>query len=71
MAYREINEIPKYNYVVVNDVLEETVKKIEAILLSEKCRVDRIEEVYVENKEEIIHEFLMGKEFVNERTEIK
>ena len=71
VAYREINEIPKYNYVVVNDVLEETVKKIEAILLSEKCRVDRIEEVYVENKEEIIHEFLMGKEFVNERTEIK
>lgn len=65
-AYREINEINKYNYVVVNDILEEAVKKVEAILISEKCRVDRIEEIYVENQEEIIHEFLIGKEFDNE-----
>ena len=65
-AYREINEINKYNYVVVNDELDLAVKKVEAILLSEKCRVDRIEDIYVENKEEIIHEFLMGKEFDNE-----
>jgi guanylate kinase len=65
-AYREINEINKYNYVVVNDNLDLAVKKVEAILLSEKCRVDRIEDIYVENKEEIIHEFLMGKEFDNE-----
>ncbi len=64
-AYQEINEIPKYNYVVVNDVLEDAVKKVEAILLSETCRVDRIEEIAVENKEEIIHEFLMDKEFDN------
>lgn len=64
-AYREINEIPKYNYIVVNDELDEAVKKVEAIIISEKCRVDRIEEIYVENKEEIIHEFLMGKEYDN------
>lgn len=64
-AYKEINEIPKYNYVVVNDEIENAVKKIEAILLSEKCRVDRIEEIAVENQEEIIHEFLMDKEFDN------
>lgn len=64
-AYQEINEIPKYNYVVVNDVLETATKKVEAILLSEKCRVDRIEEIAVENQEEIIHEFLMDKEFDN------
>lgn len=64
-AYKEINEIPKYNYVVVNDEIENAVKKIEAILLSEKCRVDRIEEIAVENQEEIIHEFLMDKEFNN------
>ena len=64
-AYREINEIPKYNYIVVNDKLDEAVKKVEAIIISEKCRVDRIEEIYVENKEEIIHEFLMGKEYDN------
>lgn len=64
-AYREINEIPKYNYVVVNDKVEDALSKVEAILLSEKCRVDRIEEIFVENQEEIIHEFLMGKEFDN------
>ncbi len=64
-AYQEINEIPKYNYVVVNDILEDAVKKVEAILLSETCRVDRIEEIAVENQEEIIHEFLMNKEFDN------
>lgn len=64
-AYKEINEIPKYNYVVVNDEVDTAVKKVEAILMSEKCRVDRIEEIAVENEEEIIHEFLMEKEFDN------
>ena len=49
-AYREINEIPKYNYIVVNDKLEDAVKKVEAIIISEKCRVDRIEEIYVEKQ---------------------
>lgn len=64
-AYREINEIPKYNYVVVNDKVENAVSKVEAILISEKCRVDRIEEIFVENQEEIIHEFLMNRDFDN------
>lgn len=41
-AYQEINEINKYNYVVINDNLEDAVKKVESILISEKCRVDRI-----------------------------
>lgn len=67
-AYREINEIPKYNYVVVNDEVESAVQKVEAILMSEKCRVDRIEEISVENQEEIIHEFLMDKDFDNSNT---
>ena len=70
-AYNEINEYHKYNYVVVNDILDDAVNKIEAILLASKCRVDRIEEVSVENQEEIIHEFLVDKEFVNEKMEIK
>ncbi|MCI8394622.1 MAG: guanylate kinase [Bacilli bacterium] len=64
-AYQEINEIPKYNYVVINDEVSKAVSKIEAILISEKCRVDRIEEIAVENQEEIIHEFLMDKDFDN------
>ena len=64
-AYQEINEVYNYNYVVVNDVLEDAVLKVQSILISEKCRVDRIEEIKVSNKEEIIHEFLMEKEFEN------
>ncbi len=67
VAYNEINQINNYNYVVVNDDLDNAVAKVEAILVSEKLRVDRIEELSVENEEEIIHELLMDKEFVNEK----
>lgn len=66
-AYKEINEVTKYNYVVVNDKLDEAIEKVEAIIKAEKCRVDRIEEVYLNNEEEEIHELLMDdKDFVNE-----
>lgn len=67
VAYNEINQINAYNYVVVNDDLDNAVAKVEAILTSEKLRVDRIEELSVENEEEIIHELLMNKEFINEK----
>lgn len=70
-AYKEINEVTRYNYVVTNDTVETAVNKISAILLSEKCRVDRIEEVYLNNEEEEIHELLMDdKEFINEDIKI-
>ncbi len=65
IAYQEINEVTKYNYVVVNDDLEESISKVEAIIKAEKCRVDRIEEMLVSNKEETIHEFLMEEDFDN------
>ena len=58
-AYKEINEVTKYNYVVVNDDLDEAIAKVEAIIKAEKCRVDRIEEVFLDTKEEEIHELLM------------
>ena len=61
-AYKEINEVSKYNYVVVNDNLEEALNKMDAIITCEKCRVDRIEEFDVGNKEEIMHEILMDFE---------
>lgn len=64
-AYRELNEFKKYNYVVVNDNLDEAVEKVKSIVLAEKCRVDRIEDIYLDNKEEEIHEELMDKEFDN------
>ncbi len=72
-AYEEINEIPKYNYVVVNDDLDKAIKKVDAILEAEKCRVDRIEEVYLDSKEEKIHEALLDdvKAFDNSKIEIK
>lgn len=40
-AYREIQEIWKYDYVVTNENIPETVRKVEAIILAEKCRVGR------------------------------
>lgn len=64
-AYREINEIPHYNYVVINDKVLNAVDKIEAIIKASKCQVDRIEEINVESEEEILHEFLIGEEFDN------
>ena len=64
-AYKEINEVTKYNYVVVNDNVESAVEKIESIIKAERCRVDRIEEVYLDTKEEEIHELLMEMEYDN------
>lgn len=58
-AYKEINEVSKYNYVIVNDDIDEALSKMDAIITCEKCRVDRIEDVYLGNQEEIIHEILM------------
>lgn len=59
-AYQEINEVTKYNYVVVNDEVENAVEKIEAILVAERCRVDRIEELDLDTIEETVHEDLIG-----------
>lgn len=65
-AYKEINEVSKYNYVIINDELDQAIAKVEAIIKAEKCRVDRIEEVYLDTKEEEIHELLMEEEFDNQ-----
>ena len=66
-AYKEVNEVTKYNYVVVNDDLEDSIQKVSSILSAEKCRVDRIEEVYLNSDEEILHEMLIdNKTFINE-----
>lgn len=65
-AYQEINEVTKYNYVVVNDDLKNAVNKVNSILLSEKCRVDRIEDIYLNNMEEEIHELLVEKDLHND-----
>lgn len=65
-TYKEINEVTKYNYVVVNDIVENAVEKVNSIINAEKCRVDRIEEVFLDTKEEEIHGMLMDdSEFPN------
>ncbi|MBQ9072590.1 MAG: guanylate kinase [Bacilli bacterium] len=69
-AYNEINEFTKYNYVVVNDRVEKAVDKVKSIITAEKCRVDRIEEIYLNTKEEFIHEGLIDEEFENKELEI-
>ena len=69
-AYQEINEVTKYNYVVVNDDVDRAVSKVRAILLSLRCRVDRIEELYLNNMEEEIHELLVEKDFNNVNSNI-
>lgn len=68
-AYKEINEVNKYNYVVVNDDIDSCVEKVNSIIISNKCRVDRIEELSVENQEEFMHELLMDKDFENIKIE--
>ena len=57
-AYQEINEISKYNYVVINDKLDAAVSKVKAIIEAEKCRIDRIEDFDLNTKEELLHELL-------------
>lgn len=57
--YKEVNEINKYNYVVVNDNLNDSVKTVDAIIESQKSRVDRIEELDINSIEEAIHEELV------------
>ena len=64
-AYQEINEVTKYNYVVINDDVEKAVNKVNSILLSERCRVDRIEDIYLNNMEEEVHELLVDKDLDN------
>lgn len=43
-AYDEISFASKYDYAVVNDKVEDAVKKIESIITAEKCRVFKIKD---------------------------
>ena len=57
--YKLINEYNNYNYVVVNDNINDAVNKVESILIASKCNAQRIEDLELDNEEEIIHEFLV------------
>ena len=69
-AYKEINEISKYNYVIINDKVEEAAQKLDAIVKAERCRVDRIEEVFLDTSEEKIHEILVDKDLENKPVDV-
>lgn len=58
-SYQEINVVDKYNYVVVNDNIEDAVNKVKAIIQAEKCKVSRIEDLDLNTIEEEIHEELV------------
>ena len=58
IAKDEMQRAKEYNYVVINDRIDVATSKVEAIITAEKCRVDRIEEVELDSKEEVIHETL-------------
>lgn len=55
-AFKEINYVSKYNYAVVNDEVVEAAKKIESIIVAEKCRVDRLKETILNSEEGIFNE---------------
>ncbi len=69
-AYKEINELSKYNYVIVNDKIKTATDKLEAIIKAERCRVDRIEEVFLDSPEEKIHEILVDKNLENKPVDV-
>ncbi len=40
-AKEEFNYTHKYNYILVNDTVENAVKRLDAIITAEKCRIER------------------------------
>jgi guanylate kinase len=52
-AYEELNFVTRYNYIVVNDVAEDAARRIDAILVAERCRVDRNRELNRKLLEEV------------------
>lgn len=69
-AYKEINELSKYNYVIVNDDIKSAALKLDSIIRAERCRVDRIEEVFLDSPEEKIHETLVDKDLKNKPVDV-
>jgi guanylate kinase len=55
-AFKEINYASRYNYAVINDVIEEAVFKLECIIVAEKCRIDRISKTYTYLQEGYLNE---------------
>ncbi len=50
-SFEELNFITRYNYLVVNDTVEQAVRRIESIIIAEKCRVERNRDFYLSLQE--------------------
>ena len=48
-AVDEIKEYYMYDYVIVNDILENSLKKLEAIIIAERLRSSKIDPHWIEN----------------------
>lgn len=55
-AYKELNYVSKYNYVVINDTVEKGIEKLQSIIIAEKCRVDRHKDRILNSKEGLFYE---------------
>ena len=56
-AYQEINYISRYNYAVVNDVVEQAVERVENIIFAEECRVSRLDKKLFNLEEGLVNEW--------------
>jgi guanylate kinase len=48
-AVDEIKEYKMYDYVIVNDILETSLKNLEAIIIAERLRSRKIDPSWIEN----------------------
>jgi guanylate kinase len=55
-AFKEINYASRYNYAVINDEIDDAVRKLECIIVAEKCRIDRISKTYTYLQEGYLNE---------------
>lgn len=46
-AYKEINYVSRYNYFIINDQVNVATEKLQAVLIAEKCRVDRFKMKFI------------------------
>lgn len=49
-AVEEINDYKKYDYVIINDVFEDALEELRAVISSEKIRTKKIDPLWIEKK---------------------
>lgn len=49
-AVEEINDYKKYDYVIINDIFEDALEELRAVISSEKIRTKKIDPLWIEKK---------------------